>query len=172
MNLDGYTYTALDFAGLLIRKHFPERTDGESAVIRAYLLEHLAEFDSMTFAKRIGRGIPADPSHLPGVQANSDFSGKLKIDILAWKGSQPFLIEVKQRVTPAALGQILTYRHEFLTEFPDAPEPVLVVVGREASENAIPALTAHGITVYLYPDANVSGHASGVGVRPDGGAAA
>jgi hypothetical protein len=172
MNLDGYTYTALDFAGLLIRKHFPERTDGESAVIRAYLLEHLAEFDSITFAKRVGQGIPADPSHLPGVQANSAFSGKLKIDILAWKGPLPYLIEVKQRVTPAALGQILTYRHEFLEEFPDAPEPALVVVGREASENAVPALQAHGVTIYLYPDATARGDAAAGGVRPDGGAAA
>lgn len=172
MQLDGYSYTVLDFARLLIAKHYPERTDGESAVIRAYLLEHLAEFDSIIFAKRIGRGIPADPSHLPGVQANADFSGKLRIDILAWKGSLPYLIEVKQRVSPAALGQLLTYRHEFLEEFPDAPEPVLVVVGREASENAVPALQAHGVTVYLYPDANAGRDATGSGLRPDGGAAA
>lgn len=172
MNLEGYTYSVLEFSRLLIAKHYPERTDGESAVIRAYLLEHLAEFDSITFAKRLGQGIPADPSHLPGVQANADFSGKLKLDILAWKGSLPYLIEVKQWVTPAALGQLLTYRHEFLEEFPDAPEPVLVVVGRAASENAIPALQAHGVTVYLYPDANASRDAPGVGVRPDGGTAA
>jgi len=172
MNLDGYTYSVLEFARLLIAKHYPERTDGESAVIRAYLLEHLAEFDSITFAKRVGQGIPADPSHVPGVQANAAFSGKLKIDILAYKGQQPYLIEVKQRVTPATLGQILTYRHEFLEEFPDAPEPALVVVGREASENALPALQAHGITVYLYPDADPRRDAAAGGVRPDGGTAA
>lgn len=153
MQLDGYTYAVNEFAGLLIRKHFPERTDGESNVIRAYLLEHLAEFDSITFAKRIGAGIPADPSHLPGVQANADFSGKLRIDILAWKGQIPYIIEVKQHVTPAALGQILTYRHELLEADPSLPEPVLIVVGREATENALPALNAHGVTVYLYPDA-------------------
>jgi hypothetical protein len=172
MQLDGYTYSVLEFARLLIAKHYPERTDGESAVIRAYLLEHLSEFDSITFAKRVGRGIPADPTHEPGVQANAEFSGKLKIDILAYKGSLPYLIEVKQRVTPAALGQILTYRHEFLEEFPDAPEPSLVVVGREASENAIPALQAHGVTIYLYPDADPRRDAAGGGLRPDGGTAA
>lgn len=168
MNLDGYTYSALDFAGLLIRKHFPERTDGESAVIRAYLLEHLAEFDSITFAKRLGTGIPADPTHEPGVQANADFSGRLKMDILAWKGQLPYIIEVKQRVTPATLGQILTYRHHFLEEAPDAPEPALVVVGREASPDAVAALNAHNVTVYLYPDATARGDATAIGVRLDG----
>jgi hypothetical protein len=172
MNLDGYTYSVLEFSRLLIAKHYPERTDGESAVIRAYLLEHLAEFDSITFAKRIGTGIPADPTHVPGVQANSDFSGRLKMDILAFKGQQPYIVEVKQRVTPATLGQILTYRHHFLEEAPDAPEPALVVVGREASPDAVAALQAHGVTVYLYPDATVSGNAAAGGVRPDGGAAA
>jgi hypothetical protein len=172
MNLDGYTYSVLEFSRLLIAKHYPERTDGESAVIRAYLLEHLAEFDSITFAKRIGTGIPADPTHEPGVQANADFSGRLKMDILAFKGPQPYIVEVKQRVTPATLGQILTYRHHFLEEAPDAPEPALVVVGREASPDAVVALQAHGVTVYLYPDADARRDVAGGGLRPDGSPAA
>jgi|GEM_PF-3101849 len=153
MKLDGYTFLRDDFSLLLIRKHFPERTDGESLVIRAYLLEHLGEFDSIVFSKRIGRGVPPNPDHLPAVQANTVFSSMLRVDILAYRGAKPVLIEVKQFVDPKALGQILTYRHEFLAAFPDAPEPELVVVGRTASENAVPALTAHGVTVYLYPDA-------------------
>lgn len=172
MNLDGYTYDVLEFSRLLIAKHYPERTDGESAVIRAFLLEHLTEFDSITFAKRVGTGIAANPTHEPGVQANAEFSGKLRIDILAMKGPLPYLIEVKQRVTPATLGQILTYRHHFLENVPDAPEPVLVVVGREASPDAVAALQAHGVTVYLYPDADPRRDAATGGLRPNGGATA
>jgi hypothetical protein len=164
MNLDGYTYTVLEFSRLLIAKHYPERTDGESAVIRAYLLEHLTEFDSIVFAKRLGHGIPADPTHEPGVQQNADFSGRLKLDILAWRGPRPVLIEVKQRVTPATLGQLLTYRHHFADEMPDAPEPELVAVGREAVPDAVAALQAHGVTVYLYPDAVARVDAAGGGV--------
>jgi len=164
MKLDGYTFLRDDFSLLLIRKHFPERTDGESEVIRAFLLEHLGDYDSIVFAKRIGRGVPPDPAHLPAVQANTLFSSMLRIDILAMRGPQPVLIEVKQNVTPAALGQLLTYRHEFTEAFPDAPEPDLVVVGREASENAIPALQAHGVTVYLYPDATARGGAAAGGL--------
>lgn len=162
--VDGYTFTATDFALLIIRKAFPERTDGESAVIRAFLLAHLAEFDSITFAKRVGRGVTPDPSHLPGVQALTALFSKLRIDILAWRGQTPVIIEVKQRVTPAALGQVLTYRHHFTEEFPTAAEPELVVVGREAVEDALPALQAHGVTVYLYPDANARGNDAGSGV--------
>jgi hypothetical protein len=151
---EGYTYQQTDFALLLIRKHFPERTDGESFVIRAFLLEHLGDFDRITFSKRVGHGITPDPTHLPAVQANTAFSSMLRIDILAWRGTRPVIIEVKQDITPAALGQILTYRYHLLEEFPDAPEPDLVVVGRTANPDAIVALQSHGVTVYVYPDAD------------------
>jgi hypothetical protein len=160
--LDGYTYDERDFALLVIRKHYPERTDGESHVIRAFLLEHLRDFDRITFSKRVGHGITPLPDTLQAVQQNTVFSSKLRIDILAWRGNLPIIVEVKQDVTPASLGQILTYRHHFVEEFPEAPEPELVVVGRTASPDAIAALQAHSVTVYLYPDAT-TGKDDGIG---------
>jgi hypothetical protein len=158
VNEAGTTYDREQFGLLLLQKQYNERTAGESEVIRAFLLEHYAEFDKFTFNKRVGRGIEPDPSHLINVQSNTSFSSKLRIDILAWRGVQPVIIEVKQHVTPAALGQILTYRHYVIEEFPNAPDPELVVVGREGNEDAIVALQAHGVTVYLYPNAIARGN--------------
>jgi hypothetical protein len=156
-----YEYAPTDFDLLLIRSHFPERTDGESLVIRAYLLEHIREFDHLTFGKRVGQGEPPDPTHLPAIQRQTTLNTQKRIDIFARRGTQPVIIEVKQRVTPAALGQILTYRHHFLEEEPNAPEPELVVVGRESDADTIAALNAHNVTVYLYPDAIAGGNATG-----------
>lgn len=154
MDAAGTTFTPPDFSLLILRKQYPERTDGESHVIRAFLLEHLRDYDSITFGKRVGKGLDPDPTHLEAVQQNTRFSSQLRIDILAWRGPQPVIIEVKQRVTPASLGQILTYQHHFVEENPDAKTPDLVVVGREAIDDAVVALQAHGVTVILYPDAN------------------
>ena len=148
-----YTYTIDDFPQLLLRRFFPERTDGESAVIAAYLQVHLPEFDRITFSKRVGRGAVIDPTTSPAAQRATTFSTRKRIDILAWRGSQPVIIEVKQSVTPSALGQILTYKHHFQEENPDALEPQLVVVGRTSDRDTIDALNAHGIPVYLYPEA-------------------
>lgn len=156
-----YVYTSADFAQLLLRRFYPERTDGESAVIRAYLEKHLDEFDRVAFSKRVGKGATLDPTTSPAAQRATAFSTRKRIDILAWRGSQPVIIEVKQRVTPAALGQILTYRHHFLEDFPDAAEPELVVVGRESDADTLAALQAHNVTVYLYADAVAAGAASG-----------
>jgi hypothetical protein len=155
-----YAFDRGDFGLLLIRKAFPERTDGESSVIRAFLLEHLNEFDTMVFGKRVGRGEPTDPSHLPAIQQQTVLNTQKRIDLLAYRGRTPIIIEVKQRVTPAALGQILTYRHHFLEDVPDAPEPEMVVVGRAGDADTIRALQAHGVTVYLYPEAVAPGHAT------------
>jgi len=153
MAFPDYDYTSTDFASLLIQRFYPERTDGESRIIKAFLLAHLSEFDRVTFGKRIGRGADIDPTTLPAVQRATAFSTRKRIDILAWRGPQPVIIEVKQLVDPRALGQVLTYRHHFREEFPDAPEPDLLVVGRESDPDTLAALAAHGVTVYLYPDA-------------------
>lgn len=164
MSQGDYTFDRNDFGLLLIRKAYPERTDGESVVIRAFLLAHLGEFDSIVFGKRVGQGEPPNPAHLPAIQLQTKLNTQKRIDILAYRGRQPVIIEVKQRVTPAALGQILTYRHHFLEESPDAPEPELVVVGRESDADTLATLGVHNVTVYLYPDAVVAKHAPGGGV--------
>lgn len=156
MDLDGQIYDRNDFGLLLIRKSYNERTPGESRVIRAYLLAHIREYDRLVFGKRVGTGVEPDPTHLAAVQTNTIFSTKLRIDILGWRGNQPVIIEIKQRITPACLGQILTYKHHFIEENPDAPEPELVVAGREAVDDAIAALQAHGVTVYVYADAGTA----------------
>lgn len=156
-----YAFGQTDFALLLIRKAYPERTDGESAVIRAFLLVHLHEFDSLVFGKRVGQGEPPDPTHLPAIQQQTVLNTQKRIDILAFQGSQPIIVEVKQRVTPAALGQILTYRHLYTLENPNAPDPELWVVGRTSDADTLSSFAAHGVTVFLYPDANVAPDAAG-----------
>lgn len=153
----GYTFDAAEFARLLILKSYPERTDRESAVIRDFLMAHLHEFSRVEFSVRVGQGQAPDPAHLDGVQANTVFSSKKRIDLLCWRGPIPVLVEAKERVQPGALGQIQTYRNLFLEEHPDAPEPELVVIGRYSDADTLPSLSAAGVTVYLYAPADPAG---------------
>lgn len=153
---DGYHFTRDDFVQMLARKWFPERTDRESGVIRDYLAAHHHEFDRLVFGKRVGVGLAPDPTHLDGVQQNTARFTKKRIDILAWAGGQPTIIEVKERVTPASLGQILTYRQLLLEEFPDAPDPRLVVIGRYSDEDTIRALNGHGVDVFVYAESDAA----------------
>lgn len=149
----GYDFTSDDLTTLLLRRFYPERTDRESTVIRDWLLAHGADYDRFSFSVRVGQGQTPDPSHLDSVQQSTVFSTRKRIDILAWQGSLPTIVEVKERVTPASLGQILTYRHLFLEEHPDAPDPRLVIIGRYSDPDTLQSLSAHGIDVFLYETA-------------------
>jgi hypothetical protein len=152
----GYDFTKDDLATLLLRRFYPERTDKESAVMRDYLLAHGAEFDRFSFSVRVGQGATPTPDLLPNVAKNVVFSSQKRIDMLFWRGPQPVIIEVKVNITPATLGQILTYRHLWLEENPGVPDPDLVVVGRVTDPDTVRALNAAGVTVYVYPDAQAA----------------
>lgn len=153
--MDGYDFTAGDFPQLLIRKFYPEKTDHESAVIRDYLLKHLGDFDRVSFSVRLGASIAPNPEHLPGVQRSTVFSSKRKIDLVAYTGEQPYLIEAKKRLTHAVLGQLLSDRQLFLEENPDAPEPRLVAIGRESDPDIERILTTNGIDVHVFEETHV-----------------
>jgi len=164
MALQGYDFTRDDLANLLIRRFYPERTDRESRVIKEWLLHHGQEYDRFSFSVRVGLGAVADPSLPIRLQKQINFVSKKRIDILAYAGAQPTIIEVKYLVTPASLGQIQSYRVFFLEEQPDAPEPDLVVIGAASDPDTIRAIQAHDVTVYIYPAAVISGDAAASGL--------
>ena len=157
--VDGYHFGRDQFALLLLRKFYPERTDVESAIIRDYLQQHLEEFDSIDFSVRIGQGLTPDASLLPQVAANAVRSSKKRIDMVAWQGSVPVLIEAKTRVSHEVLGQLLTDRHLWIEEHPDGPEPRLVAIGRRTDDDSLRALRAQGIDVYIYETVDAAANA-------------
>jgi len=153
VHVDGYHFAGADLTQLLLRRFYPERTDRESAIIRDWLLARGVQYDRFAFSVRVGVGQAPNPEHLEGVQRNAVFSTKKRIDVLAWQGDQPFIHEVKERVTPAVLGQLQTYRQLFLEQYPDSKDPQLVALGRTSDDDTLRALQAHGVTVLLYEDA-------------------
>jgi len=162
--LTGYDFSRDGLAQLLIMRTFPERTDRESRVIRDWLINHGASYDRYTFSVRIGQGATPDPTLPLRLQKQIAFVSKKRIDVLVWSGSQPSIIEVKYLVTPASLGQILSYRQFFREEQPNALDPNLVVIGAASDPDTIRALNAHGVTVYLYPEALAESPPAGGGV--------
>jgi hypothetical protein len=151
--VEGYDYDGRQLAELLIARHFPERTDRESSIIADWLRAHGAEYDRFSFSVRVGAGVTPDAAHPPGVQSSTRWSSRKRIDVLAWQGEQPSIVEVKERVVPGVLGQLRTYARLFLEERPDAPEPILIAIGRYSDDDTIRSLQAEGITVYLYEPA-------------------
>lgn len=154
--MEGYDFNRNDLALLLIRKHFPERTDQESAIIIDWLREHGEEYDRFSFSVRVGEGQQPAPDLLPGVARSVAFSSRKRIDVLAYRGLQATIGEVKQRIGPGVLGQLLTYRQLYMNERPDEELPKMIAIGRYSDPDTLGVLTANDVTVYLYepvPDA-------------------
>ncbi len=147
----GYDYTRAQLQEQLIKMQFPERTPREAAIIRDWLLRHVDEYDSFSLSVRVGAGIAPDPTHPPGTQYSTAFSSKKRIDILAWQGSQATILEVKERLIPAALGQLLTYRHLWMEENPNAKQPLLGAIARTSDDDTNRVLQSHDVTIYLIP---------------------
>lgn len=159
----------VDLDKLLIARFYPERTRLESEVIRDFLTAHGLEYDRIEFSVRVGVGQPPNPEHLPGVQRQTVFSTRKRIDLLCWQGTTPTIVEVKTRLTPASLGQIKTYRQLLLDERPDLEEPRLIAVGAMCDDDTLRALTAEGVDVFLYPDALTRAQAAESGATPGAG---
>jgi hypothetical protein len=169
---NGYDYSRDQLLDVFVRMRFPERSDRESTLYRDFLQAHIHEYENYSFQVRVGQGVTPNPDHLPGVQRQTVRNSKMKIDMLAWQGPQPFIFEVKERAIHAAIGQLITYRHLWMEENPDAREPRLAVIARTIEPDMEPVFAANGIDVYLYPPAAGDGRTPGGGLSPVDGATA
>jgi hypothetical protein len=148
--MEGYDYDAADVLTQFLARHFPERTDRESGVIRDWLTLHVHEYDRVSFSVRVGEGQTPGADLPAGVARSVAYSSKKRIDVLAWQGNTPTIVEVKERITPAVLGQLLTYRQLLLEEQPNVDAPRLVAIGRYSDPDTLRTLSAQGIDVFTY----------------------
>jgi hypothetical protein len=149
---DGYLFTPAQYDELVRREFFPEKTKHESRNYREYLSRHIHEFDYIRLQVRVGAGLPGDPAFLEGINRQIARNSKRVIDILAWKGLQATIVEVKIRVQPQAIGQVRGYRHLFMEANPDAPEPHLLIVGTYSDPDTLRIINTEGVPVILYPE--------------------
>jgi hypothetical protein len=169
---NGYDYDRSTLLTLFVGMQFPERTPRESALIADFLRAHIDEYERYSFTVRVGQGAAPNPEHLPGVQRQTVTNSQLRIDMLAWQGAQPFIFEVKDRAIHAAIGQLLSYRHLWMEDNPDALEPRLAVIARTIEPDMERVYRASEITVYLYPPAAGDGGTTDGGVPANNGAPA
>ena len=129
---------------------YPEQAPAENAIIVDWLTARGHEYDRFEFSVRVGRGQTPNPNNLPGVQFSQTRNTRKRIDVLAWQGQRPTIVEVAVRVTPGKLGQLRAYRLLYLEEFPEIDDAEFLAVGRYSDEDTIRVLQAEGVRVLLY----------------------
>jgi hypothetical protein len=149
------------------RLKFPGLIPAETVVIRAWLKLNEAQFDRFDYNLRVGPAYVSPTPLSPAVQRNADLLHQLRIDAVGWKGidnsilppriasakevydvfpgALATIIDAKRRATNAAIGQILTYRDNWVSEFPSAVPPDLLLVCSTYTPNITPSLLSHRI---------------------------
>lgn len=124
---------------------YPGLFPPEVPYLRAWLAEHQAEYDRWEYNVRVGSGFDPGPAYPDYVRKQSVANTQFRIDVIAWKGNQATLIEVKQHAGAGAVGQLLTYYHLWQEGNPGLPAPGLLVVTGTLQPDLPRVLAANGI---------------------------
>jgi hypothetical protein len=129
----------------------PALTPLESAVARAWLIKHQAEFDHVEFNVRLGDGIQLPPGAPEFMQRYARASTTKRADMILFKDTTATIVEVKIRIGASALGQLQTYRVLLMAQRPYLTAVNMIAAGQTIEPDINSILTGQGIGVELFP---------------------
>lgn len=156
---------AAQLTQLFSQVQFYQMTVNESAIARAWLIRHQGEFDEIEFNPQMGTPPDLGPGFDAVTQQQAARLMAKRSDIIASRGDEATIVEVKPRLSFSALGQLLGYRLLYHLAHPEFRKIHLVAIGHGASIDTLEVLMAYGVNVELFPDVTL------VGVRFGGQAA-
>jgi hypothetical protein len=117
----------------------------EVAVLKEWLRLHESEYTSFDYNVRTGTGTDPGPTYPQNIRDMGVAVTQKRIDAIAWNGNVPTLIEVKNRATLTAVGQILAYKVLFKQDNPLSPDPKLLLVAAKFDPDVYAVLQSHGV---------------------------
>lgn len=131
------------------RLTYPALLPAEINVLRAWLRLHEAEYTKFDYNVRVGPGFDPGPSSPDYIRKMARDSTRKRMDALAWAGSQPTIIEVKDRAGLSAVGQLMGYVVHWKIEHPHEVPPKALLVANRLAPGVAEVLQAHNIPFEL-----------------------
>jgi hypothetical protein len=85
-------------------------------------------YTSVDYDFRVGEGVQIDIPYEENYARMVTMLSQHRIDVLAWLGEKPTIIEVKERAVISTIGQLIGYKALFVEEFKNMGEPRLLCV--------------------------------------------
>jgi len=128
-------------------------TQAEAAVGKAWLEKHWQEWDRVEFNVPMGPGVTLWPGAPDYVVKSAQASTKPRADIIVWRNQDrsAAIVELKQRIGGAALGQVITYAHLLQADRPQLVQVYRIVAGASILEGIQPVFDHAGVSVELFP---------------------
>jgi len=127
------------------RLKYPGLLPREVLILQSWLKLHEKDFDRFDYNFRVGEGTDPGPTWPDYIRQQAIQNSQKRIDVVAWKGDQATVAEVKDRAGFAAVGQLVGYRPLFVARFPDKPRPLLLLITNVVNNDILPVLGEMGI---------------------------
>jgi hypothetical protein len=138
-------------AGLLAQQPFPGLNAHEDRLARKWLIEWFPLYDEVRFQVHVGGGVDPGEAFAENMRRMYRYNSQKRMDLVAIGPWSVCLVEIKQRIELAALGQLLGYRYLWLQEHVDPLQHVeMMALGFEAGEDVAAVMRAHGVRLVLY----------------------
>jgi hypothetical protein len=127
----------------------------ENAVAKAYLAKHMNDFDRVKLNVGMGNGITLPWNAPAWVQKSATAGTQSRADMVLYVGNTATIVEVKGRIYPAVMGQLLAYWHLLTASNASLLQVYKVAAGETIQDGIAPILHTYGVEVELFPGAYV-----------------
>ena len=129
------------------RHWYPHMMPYDVAIWERFIEQFPNAYDYVQYDVKVGSAPKHDTIVNPDTGGDSINLYKKKIDVVAYKGDQIDIIELKPKAGPSALGQVQGYGILYKAEFSPPVEPKLVVITDQLGNDM--GLLAHSMGVQL-----------------------
>lgn len=137
-------------------KRFPGLRPEEVLVLRAWLKVHEKQFDRFDYNVRVGPGQDPGPTFTDDMRRMAILNSQKRIDAVGYKGSTPWIIEVKQRAQSNAIGQLVSLDALWRNDNPTGATPVMLLVANTLAPDVPITLARYGIQLDTVSDVDFS----------------
>jgi len=133
------------------RATYPAMQVDEILVWKNWLVQHQAEYDRFEYNFRLGQNLDPGDKYPNSIRRAAIMLRSARVDAVGYSGATATIFELKRRLSPPNLGQILAYKALWDAQGIQPANPALALVGADAAPHVLPGAAAAGITVYIVP---------------------
>ena len=101
------------------------------------------------FDFRLGQGMTIDPDWPPEIARMARALTQRRVDVLATTPAGSWVLEIKERAGPSAVGQLLTYRELYMLQERPRQAPRLGIIADRNSYDMHAVYALFGIELFL-----------------------
>lgn len=132
----------------------------ETLLAQAFIRKYPGRFDNYEFNFRLGAGSDPGPTFDAGIRKMNVLLTQKRVDMVAEKGGQFALWELKARAGLASLGQLLGYRALWIHEGRPTSGLQIGIITRLVDADTEIALEAHAVQVEVFNTAEITAAAT------------